>query len=115
MEPGHHFNIGQQHWHPVMDIDDGVVGSGGQHYEPLLPLECVPKPGQIQSGLPRQSEMVFPLLAVPFVESGRRHDTPPLQQGAAEHRFLQRRLTPGVDDDPLAFEAGTPQIIEQPQ
>ena len=91
-----------------MDIDDGIVGGSCQDYKPFLPLKSVPKPGQIQPALPRQPKMVFPFLTIPFIEAGRRHDTSPLQQGSAEHRFIQRRLTPCVDNDPLAFEAGKP-------
>ena len=89
-----------------MDIDDSVIGGSCQNYKPFLPLKSVPKPGQIQPVLPRQPKMVFPFLAIPFVEAGRRHDAPPFQHGSAEHRFVQRCFTPGVDNDPLAFEAG---------
>ena len=71
-----------------MDIDDSVIGSSCQDYKPFLPLKSVPKPGQIQPVLPRQPKMVFPFLTIPFIEAGCRHDTSPLQQGSAEHRFI---------------------------
>ncbi len=85
MEPRHHFIIRQQDRHPVMDIDDSVIGGSCQNYKPFLPLKSVPKPGQIQPVLPRQPEMDFPLLTIPFVESGGGHDASPFQQGAAEY------------------------------
>ncbi len=57
---GVHFIIRQQDRHPVMDIDDSVIGGSCQNYKPFLPLKSVPKPGQIQPVLPRQPKMVFP-------------------------------------------------------
>ena len=29
MEPGHYFIVGQQYRHPVMDMDDGIIGCSG--------------------------------------------------------------------------------------
>ena len=106
MEPRRHFIIRQQDRHPVMDIDDRVIGGSRQDHKPFLPLKSVPKPGQIQSVPPRQPKAVLCLFPVSLIESGRRYDTSPLQHRAMEHRFIQRRLTPCVDDAPLAFETG---------
>ena len=104
MQPGKQFLIPEQHRHPVMDTDHRIIGCGGQDYEPFLSLERIPEAGQVEFTPPRQVELIFGFSLIPLIKARGRYHTPPLQQRPAEHRFIESRFTPGVDDDPLAFE-----------